>query len=64
LCNIDVEAHTGQATSATNRIETSTHGGERRNENSRESNSSVQMQLSLHRSIWTIYEALAENGKP
>jgi hypothetical protein len=38
--------------------------GERRNENSRERNSSVQMQLSLQRSIWTIYEALAENGKP
>jgi hypothetical protein len=30
----------------------------------RKRNSSVQMQLPLHRSIWTIYEALAENGKP
>lgn len=28
LCNIDVETHTGQATSATKRIETSTHEGE------------------------------------
>jgi hypothetical protein len=26
LCNIDVEAHAGGATRATNRIETSTHG--------------------------------------